>query len=370
MKKGWLSILLFVFWAAFALQAQNLEIETGDAYIDQVTNKGFHLWIRQKEGMGSVLLTDSTADPAKRLDSYALRAWEYNSINGDEKRILNGVFLPRSSRLFFLVDSTPEYNEILKAQAFHIYVPLNLTWGYPWSREGQNELRQGSWLNIRTFEKPYADYSGPFQDNPFTLSARFKEIPPPVEKDMLESVMEEAALMTGGEFITAEDGDVAVDKIEKIISSMAGGSIDIALVIDTTVSMKNDVNFIRKKLISIVKEHLKNFDTFRIGIVLYRDYKEAYLTREVDFLTDLAKVQWHLDHITVSGGRDIPEAVYEGLFSAVTGFDWAGDHRIIIQIGDAPPHAKPRGEITRDMVYDEASNLGIAIYPILLPSEH
>ena len=370
MRKGIVFIILLLSVMTFQLAAQNLAIEAGDAYIDMIAGEGFHLWIRQREGMNSVLLTESTADPEKLRDTYALRAYEYNEINGDEPRMLNGELLPRDRNLFFLIDSTPEYNETLGAMAFHIWVPLNLTYGYAWSREGQLDIRQGTWLNIRSFEKPYADYTGGYKDNPFILSSRFKELPPPVVKEDLEDIMEEAAIMTGGEFIRAEDGDEAVDKIGRIITSVEGGSIDVVLVVDTTISMKNDINFIKKKLVPLVKTHIEGFDSFRIGIVMYRDYKEAYLTREIDFQDDLERVQWYLDRITVSGGRDIPEAVYEGIFSGISNYEWTGDHRIIIQVGDAPPHEEPKGTITKEMVYKEAADLGISIYPILLPSEY
>ncbi|MDC7235485.1 MAG: hypothetical protein PQJ58_19810 [Spirochaetales bacterium] len=374
MRKGIALTILIATCILVPLSSQELKIEAGDVYLDMVEGEGFHLWIRQKTGMNSVLVTESTADPEKQRDSFALRAYEYNEINGNEPRILNGEFLPQDSGYYYLIDSTPVYNEILESMAFQIFVPLHLTYGYSWSREGQVELRQGTWLNIRAFEKPYANYDGGYLDNPFVLSSKIKELPPPVVMEVaekeLEDIMEEAAIMTGGEFIRADDGDDAVDKIGRIITSVDGGTIDVVLVVDTTVSMKNDINFIQKKLVPLVKSHIEGFDSFRIGIVLYRDYKEAYLTKEIEFLEDLDKVQWHLNRITVSGGRDIPEAVYEGIFSGISNYEWLADHRIIIQVGDAPPHEIPRGSITKEMVYEAAADLGISIYPILLPSEY
>ncbi len=373
MGKGLTGFLLLIF-VLTPVFSQELLIEPGDVYIQMVPDEGFHLWIRQNPGMNSVMLTESTADPEKQADSFTLRAYDYNEFNGDEPRMLDGALLPQDRGMYYLVDSSPEYNEILGADAFRIFVPLNVTYGYPWSREGQLEIRQGTWLNIRSFEMPFADYTGAFQDNPFVLSAKIKELPPPVvieevERE-LEDIMEEAALMTGGEFIRAEDGDEAVDKIGQILTSVGGGSIDVVLVVDTTVSMKNDINFIQKKLVPLVESHISGFEKFRTGIVMYRDYKEAYLTKEIPFQDDLERVQWYLNRITVSGGRDIPEAVYEGIFSGITNYEWAGDNRIIIQVGDAPPHDIPKGEITKEMVYTEAAKLGISIYPILLPSEY
>jgi len=374
MRKGLTGLFILLIFVLSPVISQDLKIEPGDVYIQMEADQGFHLWIRQKAGMNSVILTESTADPEKRVDSFALRSYDYNSFNGDEPRMLDGEILSQDRGMYYLIDSSPEYNELLDDQAFRIFVPLNVTYGYPWSREGQLEIRQGTWLNIRSFEMPFADYNGNYLDNPFVLSAKIKELPPPVvieevEKE-LEDIMEEAAIMTGGEFIRAEDGDEAVDKIGRILSSVKGGSIDIVLVVDTTVSMKNDINFIQKKLVPLVESHIAGFEEFRTGIVMYRDYKEAYLTKEIPFQTDLERVQWYLNRITVSGGRDIPEAVYEGIFSGITNFEWAGDHRIIIQVGDAPPHEEPKGKITKAMVYDEAAKMGISIYPILLPSEY
>ncbi|MDA3957750.1 vWA domain-containing protein [Oceanispirochaeta sp.] len=374
MRKGIAVFIIMLTFTLVSLSSQELTIEPGDVYIDMVGEDGFHLWIRQKPGMNSVLLTESTADPEKLRDSFALRAYEFNEINGNEARMLDGELLPRDRGMYYLIDSSPVYNELMEGMAFQIYVPLQLTYGYAWSREGQLDIRQGTWLNIRAFSKAYADYSGIYQDNPFILSTRIKELPPAVIPEIadkeLEDIMEEAALMTGGAFIRADDGDDAVDKIGRIITSVEGGSIDVVLVVDSTVSMKNDINFIQKKLVPLVKTHIEGFDSFRIGIVLYRDYKEAYLTKETPFQTDLDKVQWYLDRITVSGGRDIPEAVYEGIFSGISNYEWTSDHRIIIQVGDASPHEVPKGEITKEMVYREAAELGISIYPILLPSEY
>lgn len=365
--------LIIAFSAALTIIAQDLEIVPGDAYIEfdrtEGSEPGFHLWIRQKPGLGSVLLTESSADPEKRVDSFAFRAYEYNEINGDEKRILNGEILEsETTPLYFLLDSTPEYSKIFDDQAFHIFVPQALTYGYPWSREGQVEVRQGTWLNIRTFEKQQADYTGAYKDNPFVLS--MKELPPPPAPVEEKEVWDELADETDGLFQEALDGDEAVEKIGEIIQLAEGKTIDIVLVIDTTISMKNDVNFIKKKLIPLVKEKIADFEEFRIGIVLYRDYKEAYLTKEIPFETNLDIVQARLNRITVSGGRDLPEAVYEGIYSGIINFEWNADSRLIIQIGDALPHETPKGVITKEMVFEEADNLGISIYPILLPADN
>jgi hypothetical protein len=36
-------------------------------------------------------------------------------------------------------------------------------------------------------------------------------------------------------------------------------------------------------------------------------------------------------------------------------------------IGDAPPHARARGSITRELVYSEAKARGVTIHTMILP---
>lgn len=360
----------FIFLQVSAAQ-DSLRIVPGDAYIELDPQGGFNLWIMKKEGLGSIMLTDSSKDPEGREDSFTLRAFDYNEINGDEKRLLNGEFLNQDNGYYFLIDSTTEISPVFEGEAFRIYVPESVTFGYPWSREGQLAIGRGSWLNIRAFEKPFADYSGAYLDNPFILS--MKELPPlppvPLEVEEEQGVFDEMASVTEGEFNIAEDGDDAVDKIGELLDKTEGPDIDLVLVVDTTVSMKDDVSFIRNKLVPIVKTKIADFEEFRIGIVLYRDYKEEYLTRRYQFESDLSIIQSRLNRVSVAGGRDLPEAVYEGLYDAVENFDWNASSRLIIQVGDALPHEKPKGDITKDMVFDSARTRGISIYPILLPAE-
>jgi hypothetical protein len=300
-----LLILLLASLLALPLGADDLIIGKGDIYIEIARDtEGFDLWIKDKPELGSVLLSESSADPDKRADSFTLRAYEYNEINGDEKRILNGQFMESTTPLYFLMDSTPEYNEIFEGDAYHVFVPLDVTYGYsyPGSREGQVEIRQGTWLNVRTFEKPYADYSGAYYDNPFIL--QMEELPPPtpaamdVEKE--EKILSSMADETEGVFTPVDDTEAAAERIAELINR--GDDVDVVLVIDTTISMKNDVAFLRQNLIPLVQEQIMSYSNFRIGIVLYRDYKDVYITHDFPFEYDLEAIQNRLNMITVDGG--------------------------------------------------------------------
>ena len=131
------------------------------------------------------MLTETTKDPTGKNDSYAYRAKEYNKINGDEKRILNGEFLVSEGAKYSLVDSTPEETDFF-GPAFHIYIPQTLVYGYEWSRNGEIQIDKGTFINIRSFEKPYADYTGNYVDNPFMFD--FVKIKKPKSKKVVKEL--------------------------------------------------------------------------------------------------------------------------------------------------------------------------------------
>ncbi|MDR2798514.1 MAG: hypothetical protein LBB80_09230, partial [Treponema sp.] len=147
--------------ADLVIQAEEISIEKAPDL------EGFHLFIKKKPGISSVLLAESTQDPLGEEDSYTYRALEWNPINGDELRLLNGS--PIQNQGCFLMDSSPEYHPRL-GEAFHIYIPPIVTYGYPGTRRATLTVEDGLFINIRTFSLPYCDYTAGFKDNPFTLS--------------------------------------------------------------------------------------------------------------------------------------------------------------------------------------------------------
>lgn len=347
-----------LFFSVFALfssllvsgQESSLKLLPGDVYIQRNSKEdGIHIWIRNKPGISSILITDSSADPEKRSNSYSLRAPAYNPINGDEKRLLNGKFLPNN--LYSLIDSTPETNPYFPEGSYHIYIPYRVVYGYPWSRNGEILIGKGSWLNIRTFPKPYADYGEGFLDNPFILS--MKDLPD-IDKPISDKVLENPKMRT------------VLDDFGDKINDLAKNTIDVVLVLDTTISMKNNVSYLREKLIPLIEEKVTLYDEFRVAVVLYRDYGEEYLVKPYNFSDNLDEVQKILNAIEVDGGGDIPEAVYEGMYEALTNLKWNGNRRLILQVGDATAHPTPKGDVTKEMVKTLAQDMNVTIMPILL----
>lgn len=373
-KRKFLWIIVVGFLSVF-LEAEDLSLSKEDLLVIQNPKGGYHLYIRAKPDIKSVLLTETTKDPDLKLDNYAYRDPNYNEINGDEKRLLNGEFLLPEKKLYSLIDSTPEKNTPL-GEAYHIWIPYIILYGYDWSRSGEIEVKDGTFFNIRTFAKPYGDYTGNFQDNPFTLRVTQKPVekdPPPdlSYSDEAVKTFTDLADTTEGEMIYAKGPEDILSTIKEILKKGEKDHLDLLFALDSTESMKDDVEEVRKNISSMLAETLPQYKTYRISLVLYKDYREDFLVREACVFTDnLKKFEKALYGFKVFGGRDIPEAVYEGIFLGLRqswrALDADVDKKLIL-IGDAPPHPKPRGKVTKEDVDKLAAEKGVKIYPIILP---
>jgi hypothetical protein len=317
-----------------------------------------------------VLLTESTRDPKLRADNYAYRTPERNAINGDEIRLLNGVPLSRESGIWSLIDSTPEPHGELGA-AFHIYIPWIIYYGYENTRHGEVYVTDGTYLNIRAFSLPYGDYRGRFRDNPFILKVTQKAPEDSPRKDYLkaaEEAFKEIAESGKGDLIYSAGPEDLVEKIRTILEHEKGKNVDIVLCLDTTNSMKNDIDAVRSKLIPMLSDIIADFSGFRIGMVLYKDYYDEYLNTVIPFTGDFGVFQKNLNAIQVRGGGDIPEAVHEALYEGALKFAWAAESRLMILIGDAPPHPRQRGTISKTMVDEEVAKKDIKVHAVILPN--
>ncbi|MDR2864768.1 MAG: VWA domain-containing protein, partial [Spirochaetaceae bacterium] len=351
-----------------AVEPALLSIDSEDLWISQGADGGYHLYIRKKPEIASVLLTETTRDPLLREPNYAYRANTWNPVNGNEIRFIDGLPLTQTGG-WPLIDSTAEYIPEIGAEVFHIYIPYIVYYGYPETRHGEVYVGNGTYINIRAFSLPYADYRGSFKDNPFILEITQAPLEGPPEANFMkdtEDAFERITGATGGTLYHSIGPEDIVDKIKAIIQEQAGkepkiSSLDLVICLDTTASMKNDISAIRSLLIAQTKDLSLEFETFRIGMVLYRDYEDAYITKVIPFTNDLALFQKSLDSIRAVGGRDIPEAVDEALYDAALQFPWSAVENLVILIGDAPPHPIPKGDITEEMAITAAQNRGIKI---------
>ena len=404
----------------FTPKQQELRISANDIkLIEDKENGGYHLYVKKNPKVNSILLTETTKDPLGKNDSYAYRAKEYNPINGDEIRYLDGKKLESEGAKYSLLDSTVEKTDFF-GDAFHIFIPKTVVYGYEWSRHGEVELGKGTFINIRSFEKPYADYSGDYMDNPFMFDLKVfkktvktvrkevkkvekKETPQPVlEPEVLDEpeIFEEPEVQAeiiltdnynpvasekfseiSKEMIYSKGPETLIEDIGKILKTFVNAEkLDIVFAIDATGSMKDDIEKLREDLIPEIKRIFSKEKDVRIAVLFYRDYGDTfkYMNLPVkcfDFTRSLKTFKEQLYSIKILGreGGDIPEAVYEAMFAASEFYKWRGDaQKEIILIGDAEPHPVPRGtgKYSKGYVMALAESKNIKIHSILLPQDY
>ena len=368
-------------------EQQKLRISIEDIKIQTETKDseiiGYHLYIKKLPRIMSVLLTETTKDPNGKADNYAYRTKEYNPINGDEVRYLDGKPLVSEGAKYSLVDSTVEYLEDFGA-AFHFYIPSTIIYGYEWSRNGEIQIGKGTFINIRTFEKPYADYTGNFMDNPFMFDLETRKIPKkvpevvltdeynPIASEKFKEVSENVIYSKGPETIIEDIKDILQQEKDK-------NNLDVVFAIDATGSMKNDIDKLKADLMPALEEIFASAPDVRIGLLFYRDYGDTFNfkglpVKTFGFTSNITTFSKNLNSIRIYGpeGGDIPEAVYEAMYAASEFYNWRTTaFKRIILIGDAEPHPTPRksGKYSKEFVQSLADAKKIKINAILLPKD-
>lgn len=130
--------------------------------------------------------------------------------------------------------------------------------------------------------------------------------------------------------------------------------LDVAFVVDTTGSMKDDIRAVKDSLFDIVEKIVTRTEGLRIrfGIVSYRDHPpqdRTYVTHLFDFSDNIKRVHREISNLNPSEGGDTPEAVADGLHDARTKLSWDHDaYKVLLLVGDAPPHGREYNSLGDD----------------------
>jgi hypothetical protein len=119
--------------------------------------------------------------------------------------------------------------------------------------------------------------------------------------------------------------------------------VEVVFCLDTTGSMSGLIAAAKAKIWSISNQIASGKPTpeLKIGLIGYRDRKDAYITQVFALTEDLDAVHANLKKFSATGGGDGPESVNQALNEAVTRIKWSKDNKvlkIIFLVGDAPPH--------------------------------
>jgi Mg-chelatase subunit ChlD len=127
------------------------------------------------------------------------------------------------------------------------------------------------------------------------------------------------------------------------------GQLDLVFVVDNTGSMGPYINVAKSKILEIIRTIKKEelCHSLRVGLVPYRDHppeERTFVTKKFHLTDDTAVIERNVRSMSAYGGGDGPEAVDDGLRDAIN-LEWNGEAaKVIVLVGDAPPHGVEPGD--------------------------
>lgn len=158
-----------------------------------------------------------------------------------------------------------------------------------------------------------------------------------------------------------------INRLEIETDCNTSNKIDIAFVVDATGSMGDEIDYLKLELEDVLTKTFEKYNNveLRAASVFYRDLGDEYVTKHIDFNTDLLKVLNFIKLQSAEAGGDVPEAVDAALATALDSLNWSKDARtkIMFLILDAPPHQEAQAKMFK--LIQKAAAMGIRVVPIV-----
>ncbi|TXT55996.1 MAG: hypothetical protein BAJATHORv1_30380 [Candidatus Thorarchaeota archaeon] len=127
------------------------------------------------------------------------------------------------------------------------------------------------------------------------------------------------------------------------------GQLDVSFVVDNTGSMGPYIRTVQEKIIQIIRTIKKEelVHRLRVGVISYRDHppeETTYVIQRHHLTNDTHKIEEAVMSMSASGGGDGPEAVADGIEAAIRMEYLSDAAKVLILIGDAPPHGVEPGD--------------------------
>ena len=132
--------------------------------------------------------------------------------------------------------------------------------------------------------------------------------------------------------LTVEEGGTQTAAVKEL---------DFMLMVDTTGSMGDELEYLKKELENVIEAvyRLNPALSIRTSVNFYRDEGDEYVVKYYDFREDVQEAVALIEAQHSSGGGDYPEAVHTALDNAVFGHSWReGAVKLCYLVLDAPPH--------------------------------
>jgi Mg-chelatase subunit ChlD len=143
-------------------------------------------------------------------------------------------------------------------------------------------------------------------------------------------------------------------------------TLDVALVIDTTGSMGDEISYLRDEFTNLSSAVAQKFpdSTQRWALIVYKDEGDEYVVRSVDFTPDAEEFRNKLAEQSAGGGGDFPEAP-DAALARLAQLQWraaAKTARLAFWVADAPHHDEKAGAMSAAV--RAAREQDVHIYPV------
>jgi hypothetical protein len=141
--------------------------------------------------------------------------------------------------------------------------------------------------------------------------------------------------------------------------------LDVGLALDTTASMDSALNWCKQDVVKMMRVFELVSHEPRIGITLYRDHGDKYVTKSFPLTSNAGALATALMAEDCGGGGDVPEAVFEALDEMVNKQRWSNSNKskkVIVLLSDAPPQQNTLGQI--ETLVKDAAKRNFVFYTV------
>lgn len=164
-------------------------------------------------------------------------------------------------------------------------------------------------------------------------------------------------------FTATEQQDARAASLQ---AASAKAALDIAIVIDTTGSMGDEITWLQGEFAAITQAVAARFPGVpqRYALVDYRDTTDTFIVRGVDFGSSATWFASQLATLKADGGGDFPEAPDQALNRAAM-LSWSNSPdtaKLVFWVADAPHHDDKAADFTSAV--RGLAGLGVHVYPV------
>ncbi|XP_065930600.1 uncharacterized protein [Magallana gigas] len=150
-----------------------------------------------------------------------------------------------------------------------------------------------------------------------------------------------------------------------------GGPMEICFSFDTTGSMSSSINAVKENVQELILRLQTDIPGLRIAVFAHGDYcdkNSSYVTKHIDFSTDLKELCNWVKNVESTGGGDSDEC-YELVLHGVQSLSWTPrSQRALVMIGDANPHGVnyPDNKLRLDweVELDKLAAMSVRVYGV------